>query len=271
MAKDIKGVFQIFLKINDRKKYKFNLIPDILDIFLSDNIIKEDLDKYEDILRKIDNFELLISNVRLFYINKNQEQDFFVVGNDEERKEYTVFFIWSSDTPAEQAILEEIKRFNSCINVLVKKSGFSSNKQLNIEIKGGEELIVFPASNYGNNSYSDQSIGDFYERINWLKIEKEENKLSKLDIIMTTLIIALSLIVGVVTCITKYWSLLMFFAGLALPILYEIIQRKILNKQKIKFTFNSLVNTVKNTNKLETLDKVVEVEDPSLVRGNKNE
>lgn len=63
----------------------------------------------------------------------------------------------------------------------------------------------------------------------------------------------------------------MFFAGLALPILYEIIQRKILNNQKIKFTFNSLVNTVKNTNKLETLDKVVEVEDPSLVRGNKNE
>ena len=93
MAKDIKGVFQIFLKVNDSKKFKFNSSPNLHDIFLKDNSILEDLNKYKEVLFKIDNFELLIEKVDIFYINKNQEQDFFVVGEDEERKDEVIFFV----------------------------------------------------------------------------------------------------------------------------------------------------------------------------------
>ena len=68
MAKDIKGVFQIFLKVNDRKRYQYNFSHNLHDIFLKDNAIKEELHKYKEVLFKIDNFELLIEKVKIFYM-----------------------------------------------------------------------------------------------------------------------------------------------------------------------------------------------------------
>lgn len=267
MAKDIKGVFQIFLKVNDSKKFKFNSSPNLHDIFLKDNSILEDLNKYKEVLFKIDNFELLIEKVDIFYINKNQEQDFFVVGEDEERKDEVIFFVWSSDTPVEKAILVEIKSFNSCIKDIVKKSRLSSDTKLNLEIKGGEELIIFPASNNGNCSYSDQSIGTIYDSIKWLKIEEDENEFEQFDKYAIYFIGALSFIVFIFAYMWENRSILMFHFGVAIPIIYEILRKKILSKKKIKFTFNSLVNTVGNNN-LEDLDRSDKIEDPVLDRGN---
>lgn len=270
MAKDIKGVFQIFLKVNDSKKFKFNSSPNLHDIFLKDNSILEDLNKYKEVLSKIDNFELLIEKVKIFYINKNQEQDFLVVGEDKERKDEVIFFIWSSDTPVEKAVLIEIERLNSCIKYIVKKSGLSSDTILNLEIQGGEELIIFPASNNGNRPYSEQSIGTIYDSIQWLKIEEVEDEFTRFDNQAMVIIVILSIIVFCIFCVIKDWSLLMFHLGIAIPIVYDIVRKKILNKKKIKFTFKSLVNTYRNNNNLDNLDGEEDLEDPSLDRGNGN-
>jgi hypothetical protein len=269
MAKDIKGVFQIFLKVNDNHKYKYNSATSLHDIFLKDNVIQDDLKKYKAVLFSINNFELLIEKVDLFYINRNQEQDFFAVGEDEERKDEVVFFIWSSDTPAEKAILREIEHFNSCIKNIVKKSGLSSDIKLNLEIKGGEELIIFPGDNNGNCSYNNQSINTIYESIKWLKIDEVENKFERFDYMAMIVIIILSITFFLLAWIMGDWSLLMFHLGIVIPIIYEFIRKKVLSKKEIKFTFKSLINTHDNNN-LENLIRNDEVEDPVLDRGDRN-
>ena len=177
MTKDIKGVFQIYLKINDSSEYKYTPRTKFDDIFLGDSNHAEDLRKHKESLIKINNFEILIQEVTLFYINKNQEQDFFAVGYDTEMKENTVFLVWASDTSAEEVIIKEIRLFNSRLKDLLKKAGCHSwDRKCGLEIKGGEEMKIFPANNVGGKSYNNQEIGDYYNCIRWVKLEKETTK-----------------------------------------------------------------------------------------------
>lgn len=270
MAKDIKGVFQLFLQVKDNKKYKYNSNSDLADIFLSDGSIAKELDENRKILQKINNFELLIENVNLFYINKHDTQDFFVVGKDNERNEYTVFLIWSSDRAAEDAILQGINTFNHYVKIILKKTEHSKGKKMHMEINGGEEIVVFPAENYGQKNYDQQSIKDTYESIKWLKISKIEERIGKIEYTTICIIALLSLFFLVQAFITKKYSWLSYFGGIAIPIIYEIIKRKISAKRQIKFSFNSLINTGKRSKLSDYSEEKGDIEDPKLIRRDKN-
>lgn len=270
MAKDIKGAFQIFLQVIDNEKYKYNSNSDLIDIFSKDSSVVDELKKNREILLKIDNFELLIENVSLFYINKHRTQNFFAVGKDNDRNEYTVFLIWSSDRTAEEAIMEGIDTFNRCVKKILKKTGVSKGRKINIDVNGGEELIVFPAKNCGQKNYDQQSIENTYESIKWLKISKIEERVNKLDQITIVITALLGLIFVFIAYTTQNWSWLSYFAGIAIPIIYEIIKRNLSSKKQMKFMFNSLVNTEEKNIILLCGDDKDEIKDPELVRGGNN-
>ena len=257
MAKNIKGVFQLFLQVTDNKKYVDSDI-DINDIFLKDTSIKKEISENKKVLKKIDNFELLIECVKIFYIRKNSEQDYFIVGKDTERNEYTVLLIWSSDTSAEKAFINEIDAFNKCAKKIFKKSKELNGRKISIDIRGKEELIIFPAENYGHKDYDQQSIKYIDDSVKWLKIAKTEGKLNDLDKILVVFVIISSIFIIILTFLTNNYGFLTFFGGIVIPMIYEVLRRGA-EKKEIKFTFNSF-----NTENITTNDEsnVGSVQDP---------
>lgn len=237
MAKDIKGVFQLFIQVTDNMKYEEDSVIDLKAIFQNDSSIKKEISENEINLKKINNFELLIEKVDIFYIQKNSMQDFFVVGKDRERNEYTIILVWSSDTPAEKVLILAIDDFNKCSKKIFKKKKLNRRK-ISIDINGDEEMIVFPAENYGQKNYNQQSIADIYESVKWLKISKTDGKLNDLDKIALTVMIVVTLYVIIMECINQSGSYLSYFAGIAIPMGYEIL-RRVAEKKEIRFSFKS--------------------------------
>lgn len=271
MANDIKGVFQIFLNITDNTKYEYNKNTELIEIFQSDSSVTNEYNKYIKILKEIDNFNLLLEEVDLFYIKKTSTQDFFLIGKNKTRQDYEVLIIWSSTKSIEVVIMEEIDSFNNLIKTILKKSNYPKSKKMFLEIKGGEEIIAHPASNSGNKEYKKQKILDIYSAIHWLIISETDNKVWILDKMTIIVIIVISLIILTVTFLTTNMSYLSIFVGIAIPIAYEILRRKFSDNKKIRFSFNSLLNSGTHPNLLDDNDENNNLKDPKLNIGDKNE
>ncbi len=259
MAKDIKGVFQLFIQVTDSMKYEEDSDIELKDIFQNDSSIKKEISENEINLKKINNFELLIEKVDIFYIQKNRTQDYFIVGKDTEREEYTIILVWSSDTPAEKALIFAIDDFNKCSKKIFKKKNLTRRK-MSIDINGDEEMIVFPAENYGQKNYDQQSIKYIDDSVKWLKISKTEGKLNDLDKVALTLFVVATVFVIIMEYIHRDGSYLSYFGGISIPMVYEIL-RRIAEKKEIRFSFKSF-NTG-NIN-MKNQDNVVHVVDPKI-------
>ena len=271
MANDIKGVFQIFLNITDNKKYEYNKNTELIEIFQNDSSVTNECNKYIKILKDIDNFNLLLEEVDLFYIKKTSTQDFFLVGKNKTRQDYEVLIIWSSNKYIEEVIIEEVNSFNNLIKTILKKSNYPKSKKMFLEIKGGEEIIAHPASNSGNKEYKKQKILDFYSAIHWLTISEIDRKVWVLDKITFIVIIITSLFILAGSFLTKNMTFLSIFVGIAIPIAYEILRRKLADSKKIRFSFNSLLNSGSHPNLLDDNDENDNLKDPELIIGDKNE
>ena len=66
-------------------------------------------------------------------------------------------------------------------------------------------------------------------------------------------------------------TFLSIFVGIAIPIAYEILRRKLADSKKIRFSFNSLLNSGSHPNLLDDNDENDNLKDPELIIGDKNE